>query len=325
MIVATSLFASSTFAQAASHQFVELKYELDPTLRACPSMAEFRGILEQQLGYDPHRAGLPMKVEVRVSPTQTGIEGIIHWNFSSPSGETERRLASRFEDCDELMATLGFVVAVQIQLMATTGRENAHEPVKAENASTGRDGTDSKSRTTLTLERFELRRATSLRPSWAIVGLGPSVGFGLGPKPVALGRLFFAVRSGWLGLDASVAASKPVEAHESYGGGIRHAVVLGALGFCAWHAAMSACALTTLGQLQIQGLDVDRPASPKGLLAQLGPRVAHSFRLSDHLMVLSHIEVLYLLTPWTADLNRVTVWKMSRVGAAAGLDLAFRF
>lgn len=337
-IVATaSLFVRSAFAQGEARQFVDLKYEVDPTLQGCPSLTEFRGLIQQQLGYDPYRTGLPMGVQVRILPIDTGIEGTIRWSFSSSSSVSERRFAARLEDCHKMMATVGFVIAVQIQLMAaekvdsrqvsSAGGEDPHNRVTREGsepesrAASSSRGADAK----LTLERFVLRRVASPHQRWTAIGLGPSVGFGLGPKPLALGRLFFAVRTGWLGLDASLETSLPVEARESYGGGFRHAAVAGTLGLCGWHRATSVCALTTLGQVQIHGFGVDKPASPKGLIARVGPRLAHSLRLADHLMLLGHVDALFALTPWTVALNRLAVWTMPRFGAAAGIDVAVFF
>lgn len=330
MVEAVLLFTGAAVAQPVSRQFVDLKYDVDPALEICPNVVDFRAIIEQQLGYDPYRSGLPTGVEVRVLPADAGIQAIIRWNFPAARGVGERRFASRLEDCRKMMATVGFVVAVQIQLMAAEKVDQVGERAALSGATdegteghgaTGRRAAD----TELTLERFELRQTASSHRSWAAAGIGPSVGFGLGPKPVALGRLFFALRSGWFGLDTSVEASRPVETREPYGAGFRHSVVLGALGFCGWYGATSACAVASVGQIQIRGFGVDKPASPKGLIARVGPRLAHSLRLTDHLMILGHIEALSLLGSRSVALNHLAVWTMPRLGTSAGIDLALFF
>ena len=60
-------------------------------------------------------------------------------------------------------------------------------------------------------------------------------------------------------------------------------------------------------------------------MAQVGPRVAYSLALGDHLALLAHVDALLLLTPWTVDVNRVPMWTMPHFAGVAGIDLAVRF
>jgi len=55
-------------------------------------------------------------------------------------------------------------------------------------------------------------------------GLGPSVGFGLGPNPVAQGRFFFAVQLGRAALEVGAEVSLPSTTRQGYGGGFSHQV-----------------------------------------------------------------------------------------------------
>ncbi len=89
------LLVARAQAQSVPRQFVDLKYEVDPTLQICPNMAEFRVMVAQQLGYDPYRPDSPLGVQVRVLPTEAGIEGIIGWNIARHNGMNERRFAAR--------------------------------------------------------------------------------------------------------------------------------------------------------------------------------------------------------------------------------------
>jgi hypothetical protein len=101
--------------------------------------------------------------------------------------------------------------------------------------------------------------------------------------------------------------------------------VLGTVAACGLRGSTSACAIVKLGQIGVQGVGVDKPASPEGFVAQVGPRLAYSIGLGDHLALVGHADALYLLTSWTITVNHVAVWTMPRLGAVAGIDLAVRF
>lgn len=334
MAFCACLVAARTQAQELPRLMVDLNYEVDPALQGCPSVVEFRSIVAQQLGYDPYSARATLSVEVHVRSNETRIDGTIDWTIGAANKLGERRFASRIEDCREMVATVGFVVAVQIQLMATQkalapARQSEPEPKlrlgSEPNQLSAPRGRDAEV-VTLTVKSFGVRPSWFGATNWsAIAGLGPSVGFGLGPVPVAQGRLFLALQTGWAGLEAGAEASLPSVTREAYGGGFRHELLFGTLAACGWHVSTAICALGKVGQLQVRGEGVDKRASPDGLVAQIGPRLAYSLRLGSHLALLGHIDGLYLLTPWTVDLNHVTVWTMPRFSAVAGIDLAARF
>ena len=67
------------------------------------------------------------------------------------------------------------------------------------------------------------------------------------------------------------------------------------------------------------------PASPKGLVAEAGSRVAYSLGLDQHLILQGYVEALCSLTSWTVYVNHVAVWTMPRFATVAGIDLAARF
>jgi hypothetical protein len=336
MVPSVWLLVASTHAQPLPRQSVDLTYEVDPALQDCPSAAEFRSIVAQRLGYDPVRAGSALSVDVRVQAAETGIQGAIDWSSSVEQRLGERRFASQSQDCHQMVTAMGFVLAVQIQLMATEPTaKGAPQSVETE-PPTRRRAPPSQAR-----PRGGRRVGAAAPPPqppevparsapastrWsAMAGLGPSVGFGLGPDPIAQGRLFLAVQYGKGSIELGAEASLPSKTRLPNGGGFRHQLILGSLAACGWHSSISACALAKLGRIQVQGMGVDKPASPAGLVAQVGPRLTYSLGLGDHLVLMGHVDALYLLTPWTVYVNHVAVWTMPRFGAVAGIDLAANF
>jgi hypothetical protein len=325
---------ASPHAEAKTQHFVTIKYDIEPTLQACPSITEFRAVLERQLGYDPYHSSSPSGIWVSVRPTENGIEGTIDWSTPAEEHVGERRFASRSDECQKLIATIGFVVAVQIQLMdAEEGPGNSFGADSTLNGDFPNGSTLVKRETqqipsvNLTLRHFDVRRLTEPDATQRAitVGMGPAVGIGLAPDPVILGRLFGAARFGWFGLETGIEYTLPSTTTESYGAGFRHALTLGTLAACGWFSSLGACGLTKVGWIQTGGFGLDRPALTGGFVAQIGPRVAYAVGLGNHFLLLGRIEALYLLTPWTVDLNHVAVWSMPRASAIAGIDLAASF
>jgi hypothetical protein len=324
-------------AQAASEVFVNLSYQVDPALSGCPDEDEFRSIVVRQIGYDPYRPSSSLGVEVRVKSTERGLEGVIVWNASAQKRVGERRFASGGRDCQELVSAMGFVLGVQIELMARAPA-TAASPVSADTEAP--DGFDS-SRNPIAQVGDKPSDAAApsqdqvsqaLPPStpesepWSgMVGLGPSVGLGLGPKLLAQGRLFFFVQHGQAAFELAAEASLPTTTRQPYGGGFRHELVLGVAAVCGLHRSISACAIAKLGRILVHGVGLDKPASASGSIGMVGPRLGYSLRLGDHLVLLGHVEGLYLMTSWTVEVNDVAVWTMPRFGAVAGIDLAAHF
>ena len=323
--------AAPARAQEPQQQSVELKYEVDPELQDCPNVAEFRSIVTQQLGYDPTVHGAALEVQVRVRATESGLEGTIDWSTADADKLGERRFTSRGEDCREMMKTVGFVVAVQIQLMATQRANAAAQRPDSEPSADSKQqppnlSLGSPPSVTLTVRSFGVRPVPMASHKWSVMaGLGPSIGVGLGPNLVGEGRLFLGLQTAWFGLEAGVEASVPSTTREAYGGGFRHELFLGTLGACGYRDSIAACAVGKLGQIRANGTGIDKPASPSGLLAQVGPRLVYSLGLGKHLVLLGRVEGLYLLTPWTVDLNHLDVWTMPRLGVVSGIDVAGRF
>jgi hypothetical protein len=331
------LSTAHTEAETVAKQFVDLKYDIDPALQGCPTALDFRSIVAQELGYDPHLAGSSMGLVIRVRATETGIEGVIKWGNAGEKKVGERRFAAHTDDCRAMMTTVGFVVAVQIQLTAS---EHAPEPIPQPartEADTHSDTPPSRANRNgseqaafaLAMRSLELHPppAVSKGAGWiTTLGAGPAIGVGLAPATIGLvGRFFGAVQHGWVGLEFGAEASRATTTLQAYGGGFRHQLVQGTLAGCVWQGPFSACALGKLGRIQVEGVGVDVPASPKALVAQAGPRVAYSLGLDQHLFLQGYVEALCSLSSWTVYVNHVAVWTMPRFATVAGIDLAARF
>jgi hypothetical protein len=322
---------------AGAKPFFDLKYDVDPALRACPDAVEFRSMVAERLKYDPYRGGSALVVEVRARPSEEGLDGSVRWSSPAESGLSERHFSPKSQDCHELMATIAFVVAVQLELMATEsgpevapkatdgGTDKAPDMV-ASPATAAAQAPSVTPSDTGAAESDSVPAAPASPSNWsALAGAGPTVGLGLAPAAIVQGRLFLAAEFTRIALEIGAEASLPTMTYQDHGGGFRYQLTLGTLAACARHRSMQVCGLGKLGRLAVRGVAVDKPASAAGFVAQVGPRVSYSVALGDHVALLAHVDALLLLTPWTVDVNRVPMWTIPRFAGVAGIDLAARF
>lgn len=326
---------AGTYAQASSQQSVVLKYAVDPRLASCPDVVAFRAMMAERLGYDPCHEGSALGVEIRARPAEQGIDGILHWSTPGEGRVADRHFSSRGQDCHELMATIAFAVAVQLELMAT--RAAAEVPPSWPPAA----DIDAHAVTEQTIpEVSRLPAATSTSATtppvpisngqnvsaWsAMSGAGPAVGTGLAPDAIFSGRLFLSAGLGRARLELGAEASLPATSYQYNGGGFRHQLTLGTLAACAAPSSLQVCGLAKLGVLRVHGVGIDNPASPSGPVALVGPRIAYVLGLGRRLMLLAHVDGLYSLKTWSVDVNHTVMWTMPRFAVVAGIDLGIRF
>lgn len=322
-------------AEQTSEQRVALSYLVAPELRDCPDVAEFRRLTAKQLGSDPFRADAILAVKVSVEPAETGLEGAIEWSTPTSDRGGERHFALPNRHCHDLVETMSFVLAVQLQLMADESQEGAPLPADRTDENGGAITSNQGAAATKSSSAYGKKPGasdTSKPPPPArsssraiVVGAGPSVGFGLGPSPVAQGRLFVALELDRMTVELGGEMALRSTTRLDDRGGFYHGIVLSTLAACSRLGGLAACATAKLGRLHVEGFGIDRPEKPSGLLAQAGTRLQYSLRLGNSLVLSGHGDASYLLTPWTVDLNHVAAWTMPRLSAVVGIDTAVRF
>jgi hypothetical protein len=321
-------------AQPEQRQYVALDYQVDPRSDGCPGEGEFRARLISRLGYDPHKPDADREVEVFTRPTDSGLEGVIRWtNQSDTAGP--RVINSPTSDCAQLSATMAFVLAVQIQLMASEAEEPGEgAPSDGSRAARG-DGTAQRERAVPKPARSQGAPESTPRDSTkpheepdtisVSGGGGPSVGVGLAPEPVLQGRLFLGARLGWAALELGMEARPAQTAIFAGGIGFRHKMLAGSLAACSQHGQLGLCAVSRLGLLEVSGVGIDRPSSANAVLVQIGPRVAYLVPLSERVGLSGHLDGNYLLSPSVVRIDGAAVWSVPRFSTVAGIDLTIHF
>jgi hypothetical protein len=387
-LVYWALLGVAIRASATPDPALELRYEVDPALRGCPDAGELRSMVAQALDSVPSPDVANLQVTVRARLAEGGIEGELNWSTANHGRLGSRRFSTRNRACREIMATIAFALAVQLELTASgsaggmakpplppghadsTGdappdqgiaeqkpadqsdhkstdrraaalsdhkaadRKSAaqknldqetHEPARAETASQTTMGNDhpmSQSMTTLASNQVPVLHSS---PLFLATGAGPALGLALSPNPLALGRVFLSLALGRAALELGAEASLPSTVHDQGAAGFQDQLMLGTLAACGERLSIYLCAVGKLGLIRVHGVGLERPFSPTGLLAQSGVRLSYSLALGHRLAVLAHGDALYLLSPWTVDVNGAATWRMPRLGTEAGIDLGIKF
>jgi hypothetical protein len=318
-----------TLATAAAHAeprlFVELSYETDSALDACPSEAGFVAMISDELRYDPFRSPAQYRVVARARATGQGMRGLVEWYDAGGERRGERELHYEGKDCGSLARALSFAIAVQIQLLARE-QEAAAKPTEVQPAP-AKTGVTAPSPPPPRLdqdapgERGESPAGGAARWQF-MLGLGPAAGVGLAPRAVMLGRAFATVRREALGLELGASASLPSRHTTEPGKGFEQRLALGSLAGCVYIDVVSGCTVTKVGKLDVTGFGVDLPRSPAGVVAQLGPRVALSGLVSGRWLGVLYVEALATLVAWEITLNQREVWKTPPLSLSVGGDLA---
>ena len=96
-----------------------LDYEAAP---GCPPAADFEAIVAGRLGYSPFRPDAPERIVVRIDASGQWLTGRLEWRNDAGDLAGDRTFPSRSGDCAELARAMGFALALQFQLLASTER-----------------------------------------------------------------------------------------------------------------------------------------------------------------------------------------------------------
>jgi len=341
-LVGSASTLSGTTAWAAPQTFVTLEYEIDPDVNGCPAAAEFRSAVERQLGYDPFRPAADRRVAVQIGRKGASFVGRIKWSDDRGRWVGDRRLASRRQGCADIVASLAFSVAVQIQLTAALAPSTPElpSPVSAPVAPPAPAPVSDQPPVSLTqplaqalpqagaavvLPKPERRSAEQARRLKLFLGFGPSLALWLAPHPTGLGRIFASGRVSWISVEIALDAALPATQREADGSGFSLDRFAAGAAACGHASVFAACFTTTVGLLRARGLEVDAPASSSGLFTQVGARVGAAENLGRLYFVAARADALVMLSSWTVRLNETAVWTTPRVGLVVGFDLGVRF
>jgi hypothetical protein len=326
MLLTLGWFAVAPIARAEAPReepyLVALEYRAPAE---CPTVSGFRSVVARRLGYEPFRDGASERVLVIVASSEKGLEGRLEWVGRTGKWAGEQNFPATERDCGELVRTMGLALAVQIHLLATESEESGSAPVTNEEkppepaleakpkppAPPPPPPTEPRAAASATSERSKVH---------AFTGAGASVGFGLAPTVLLLGRLFGGVAWPNVTLELGGALSTRSRTEREDGAGFEQQLLLGSFAACGTYSGLSTCAMVEAGSVRISGRSVDERRSATGAAVLLGLRSDFRLRLGALGFVAPRAAVFGNLNRWTVTLDALSVWRAPPVAVELGLD-----
>jgi len=302
----------------------------------CPSSDDFKTIVIARLGFDPFVEDVPEHVLVSIAAREPTLIGRIEWRDENGRWAGDRTFPSRTNDCADLARAMGFALAVQINLLATgqapaafpDGSLEATAPATPETKAAPQRPVVAPA-TTATADADggvppHAREASGVPWSFG-VGAGVTLGVGMSPSVLVLGRLFASAGRGPLSLELGGELSAQTVKYREDGAGYSQRVTLGSAAACGAQGPFSLCLLLKAGVLNVEGRSIDAPASPTGTLVQTGLRFGVRERIGGAVFLAQRLEGLGNLTQWTVTLDGIPVWSAPIFAGTLGLDVGVIF
>jgi hypothetical protein len=319
----------------AANFVVALEYAAGP---GCPDVTDFKAVVITRLGYDPFSETAPDHVLVRMTPRDGSLDGRIEWRDSSGKWAGDQRFPLFSIDCRHLVRTMGFALAVQIQLLAKTGAPAKVDvappaatappndvPPPRPTPATPAVTAPSNGPTTVPGAATAAPPKTGGPGPVLAMGAGPSVGFGMSSSPVLLGRVFGALSWPHASLELAAVVSLPSTTRRADGAGFSQQHLFLSAASCVAVSRWNACLLANAGEVRMVGQDIDRPSSAAVPVVEAGVRVGFIQLVGRRLFLSAHADGLTRLARWTGSLDQVPVWSAPRFAAAIGIDTGVRF
>lgn len=308
-----------------------LEYVAPP---ACPSVDDFKSLVVGRIGFDPFSEQAPEHVLVVISAEAPRLEGRIEWRDAKGKWAGDQTFPAKNDDCSELARAMGFALAVQIHLLAAERSlaEPLPAPPRPEHETTTPEqpkapppppsGNRQDAPGSSTDEPDDDRHPVPLAFG---VGIGGSLALGMAPGVMPLGRLFGSVAYGAASLELGGEISTRVSEFRADGAGFSQRALLVSAAGCGSFGMLSACVLGKGGVIQVDGEQIDVPASPTGSAFQVGLRAGLREKLGKSAYFAQRLEGLVNVTRWTVRLDALPVWTAPPVTGVLGLDLGLTF
>jgi hypothetical protein len=328
LVVGAPGYARAQGSDAEKPLSVTLEYDVPDT---CPDEQEFRTIVTKRLGRDPFVEGASNRVLVLVSPADNTISGELVWRDNAGSSTGKQNFPSRTNHCAQVIAAMGFALAVQIQLLEIED-DGRPRPI-SQGALAAEPPPPPKAIVAPTRPSVEPEApAVTVRASKPhgaapifSVGGGGAGDLGMSPHLVAAGRVFAGVRWALAAVELALAASAPVTTRRADGAGFSQWYLLASAAGCGVIEPWSACAVFKAGSVRVAGRDIDAPSGASAAIIQSGLRLALSQRLNASTALSFRGEGLVNLTRWSVTLDHLPVWSAPRLALESGLDFVVFF
>lgn len=295
---------------------VALHYDVEPSLRNCPSRAVLRADIARQLGYEPFTdppSSANFDVHIKISRDEPGLRARIDWSDEAHTPRGERRLEAEDDDCAELARGVVFAVAVQLQL-----RDFEQPPPPSLEPKPAPPPTAKLPATTPAMPAPTAELAV-------LMGVGALARAGSQPGVAAALRAFASLRGRAWAVSADAYATMPTTAQAPEGASISAQELGAGAASCLRHRVFDACALGTLMLVSVRGQGVDHVRHPRSVGLGVGLRLELVQPWRETLAALAHVDVLVQPIRHDVLLNHEIVWSSAPLVIAVGFDVAAIF
>jgi hypothetical protein len=331
--VVAGFVATISARQAHATPSAKLVYVRGPETAACPDESQLRRAVATRIGYDPFFATASKTVIAQISRVKTGYRGKIQIIGDDGVIRGERELATRGDDCSELISALA--LAVSIALDDLDDGAPAPAPAATAPAFTAPDAVaptaDAAPPAVVSSAADDgARAAPPPLPSSAsrlgvAVSAGPVVSLGAAPGPSVGGAVAATLRYGWAALRVDLRADLPASGDLGGGGRVTASSLVGTAALCVRADVPFVCAGGGLGSFATTTESISAPASDHALLLQVLAVAGADVSLSRQLFVEPFAQLGVVLTRHRVFVDGIEAYRLPAVAATAGIHLGWRF
>jgi hypothetical protein len=293
---------------------------------ACPGEAELRKAVATRIGYDPFFPTAQKTVIAQVTRTAGGYRGKVQIVGDDGRVRGERDLASKGDDCAELVSTMALAVSIALDDLDEAAHASPPPPAPATVEPAPPPPPD-------VVESPPAAppppppRATAPDGPRVVLGAsaGPTVSVGTAPSAALGGSLALTLGYGALGARLALRGELPSSASLTPTGSVSTSTILAALEGCLRGEVPFVCLGGGLGSVASKTQGIARPATDRGTLVLLLASAGADLPLGRVLYLEPFLEGALNLTPIRVEVDGSTVFSRPVVAGTLGLHLGGHF
>lgn len=311
---------------AAASPSAKLVYVRGVGADACPNEEQLRKAVANRLGYDPFFPTASKTVITEVSRSAAGYLGRVQIIGEDGKLRGQRDLASRGDDCAEIVTTIALAVSIALDDLD----EHAPEPPPTDIGEADAPSAPAPAETVPVAVSREAIPPPSPPPrerapfTFRVSG-GPLLAIGTAPSAALGASIAATLKLGWVGLRVDLRGELPASRSIPPVGSVSTSTVLGSLSGCVRGKIPFGCLGAGLGSIASKTSGIDHPASDHGRLVELVATAGAAVSLGSVLYLEPFVTGALNLTPQRVEVDGTPVFSVPRASAALGLHLGGHF
>jgi hypothetical protein len=325
---ATALAAAGALVvsarSAAASPSAKLVYVRGVGADACPSEEQLRKAVASRLGYDPFFPTASKTVITEVTRSDAGYRGRVQIIGEDGKLRGQRDLASRGDDCAEIVSTMALAVSIALDDLD----EHAPEPPPA---AVGEPDAPRPPAAAEPVPEAVPREAAPPPPPRESAPLtfrasgGPLIAIGTAPTAALGASIAATLQVGWVGVRVDLRGELPASDSLAPAGSVSTSTLLGSLSGCVRGKIPFGCLGVGLGSIASKTEGIAHPASDHGRLVELVATAGAALSLGSVVYLEPFVTGALNLTPQRVEVDGSQVFSVPRASAALGLHVGGHF